>query len=130
MLIAIPSDAPGGMDATLSGHFGHCDAFTLVNLEGDEVKEVKVVQNGGHVTGGCMTPVLKLKDLGVEALVAGGMGARPLAGFQQVGITVYFNEGAPTVGHAVQLLSQGQARVFGPAQTCQGGENHCGGHGH
>ena len=121
MMIAIPSDAPGGMDATLSGHFGHCHAFTLVEMEDGEVKEVKVVQNGGHEAGGCMAPVMQLKQLGVEALVAGGMGARPLAGFQQVGITVYYNEGAPTVGSALELLSKGQARVFGPAQTCQGG---------
>ena len=29
-LLAIPSMAPGGLDASVSAHFGHCDAFTLV----------------------------------------------------------------------------------------------------
>ena len=30
MLIAIPSDAPGGLASTISEHFGHCGAFTIV----------------------------------------------------------------------------------------------------
>ncbi|MBW1879598.1 MAG: peptidylprolyl isomerase [Deltaproteobacteria bacterium] len=53
------------------------------------------------------------------------MGARPLAGFQDVGIKVYFKEGATTVSEAVQLLSQGVCREFGPSQTCGGGDS-CG----
>jgi hypothetical protein len=33
MLIAIPSDDSGGLDAAVSEHFGHCAAFTLVTVE-------------------------------------------------------------------------------------------------
>ena len=89
-LVAFPSETPGGLEAGLSDHFGHCAAFTLVSLESDEVKEVTILPNGGHAQGACLAPVMLLKDQGVEALVAGCMGMRPLAGFQQVGITVYF----------------------------------------
>ena len=127
MLVAFPSEAPGGLDAQLSAHFGHCAAFTLVTLEDDEVKEVKIVANAGHMQGACMAPVMLLKQHGVEALVAGGMGPRPLAGFQQVGITVYFNEGVSTVRDAVILIASGQARPFGPAHVCGGGGAHQGG---
>ena len=133
MLVAFPSEAPGGLDAGLSDHFGHCAAFTLVTLDGDQVGEVQILPNGGHVQGGCMAPVMLLKNQGVEALVAGGMGPRPLQGFQQVGISVYFNEGASTVRDAVALLAAGKARVFGPAQVCGGGGGgggSCGGHDH
>ncbi len=119
MKIAIPSQNPGGLDADLSPHFGHCPAFTLLELSPQGIAEVGVLPNQEHAAGGCLAPVMMLKQAGVEALVAGGMGARPLAGLQQVGIQVFFNEGAPTVRQAAELVAAGQARVFGPAQVCQ-----------
>ncbi|MGD8563241.1 MAG: NifB/NifX family molybdenum-iron cluster-binding protein [Desulfarculaceae bacterium] len=130
MKIAVASRAPGGLEAEPSAHFGHCDAFTLVEVNQQEVGNVEVLANEGHAQGGCMAPVMLLKNSGVDALVAGGMGARPLAGFQQVGIQVFFNEGAPTVGEAIRLITSGQARVFGPAQVCGGGGDTggCGNH--
>jgi predicted Fe-Mo cluster-binding NifX family protein len=128
MLIAIPSDAPGGLDARVSDHFGHCHTFTLIQVDDGRIGDVALLQNGGHEQGGCLVPVSQLQQRGVEALVAGGMGARPLAGFQQAGITVYFKEDAATVGEAVQGVIDGTARVFGPAQTCGGHGGH--GHGH
>ncbi len=74
-----------------------------------------------------MAPVMLLKNQGVDTMLAGGMGMRPLSGFQQVGITVYYNEGASTVADAVKLLSDGRARAFGAAQACGGGGGDCGG---
>lgn len=128
MLIAVPSDAPGGLDARVSDHFGHCHVFTLVQVDDDRIGGVKLLQNQGHEQGGCLVPVAQLQQNGVQTLIAGGMGARPLAGFQQAGITVYLKEQAATVGQAVQQLIEGKARAFGPAQTCGG---HGGqGHGH
>jgi len=125
MKIAIPSEAPGGLEAEISPHFGHCPVFTIVGVDGDEIKDVSVLNNAGHAQGGCMEAVMFLKHAGVEAMIAGGMGMRPLAGFRQVGIEVYFNEGVPTVGDALDLLLKGKARQFGPAQTCHGGEGEC-----
>jgi FKBP-type peptidyl-prolyl cis-trans isomerase SlyD len=58
------------------------------------------------------------------------MGARPLSGFQQVGIAVHFKETASSVGEAVQLFLDGQCRKFGEAETCGGGGGHCGGQPH
>ena len=77
-----------------------------------------------------MAPVMTLKQLGVDAMVAGGMGGRPLAGFQQVGIAVHFKEESTTVREAVELFAAGKCRSVGEAQTCGGGGGHCGGHGH
>ena len=130
MILAVPSDSPGGLEAPISGHFGHCHAFTLIQIDEGQVGEVRILPNGGHEQGGCMTPVLLLKGEGVDALVAGGMGARPLAGFQEVGISVFFREDATTVSEAVTLFTTGSCRKFGPAQTCGGGEDHCDGHDH
>ncbi len=75
-----------------------------------------------------MMPVMLLKKAEVDVLLAGGMGMRPLAGFQQVGIDVFFSENAQTVGDAVGLVLSGQARKFGPAQACGGDQGGCQGH--
>lgn len=121
MLIAVPSEAPGGLDAQIADHFGHCDVFTLVELTDNKVGTVTVLQNQEHHDGGCMTPVMMLKDKNVEAMVAGGMGMRPLAGFQQVGITVYFKGSAKTVREAIDGIISGECREFGEQHTCGGG---------
>jgi len=130
MLIAVPSDTTDGLDAVISEHFGHCAAFTLVTVTDDAVGEVSILENSGHDEGGCMTPVTLLKEHGVEVLLAGGMGMRPLSGFQQVGIDVHYKENAATVREAVELFVSGNCRAFGEAHTCGGGEGGCGGHDH
>jgi len=130
MLIAVPSDTKAGLDSTISEHFGHCAAFTLVTVANDAIGEVSILENSEHEEGGCMTPVTLLKERGVEVLLAGGMGGRPLSGFQQVGIEVRYKENAGTVREAVELFISGDCRAFGEAQTCGGGEGGCGGHGH
>lgn len=76
-----------------------------------------------------MAPVNLLKEQGATAMVAGGMGMRPLAGFQQVGITVYHKGEAATVRQAVQGVIDGSCREFGEQHTC-GGHDHGGGCGH
>lgn len=131
MKVAVPSEAPGGLDAAISPHFGHCAAFTMVEVSQGQVGTVEVVPNTGHAQGGCMAPVMMLKQMGADALIAGGMGMRPLAGFQQVGIQVYYHEESSLVSEAVKLLAAGNARIFGPAQVCGGGGGQgegCGGH--
>ncbi|MFO7654215.1 MAG: NifB/NifX family molybdenum-iron cluster-binding protein [Candidatus Krumholzibacteriia bacterium] len=131
MLIAVPSEQPGGLEAPISEHFGHCHAFTLVRVDDGAIGEVSVLANSAHQQGGCMAPVQLLKSNGVDVLVAGGMGARPLAGFQQVGIAVHFKEQASRVAEAVELFLAGGCREFGDAQTCGGGSGQgCGGHDH
>jgi len=129
-IVAVPSEAPGGLDARISAHFGHCAMFTLVQVQDGRVGDVTVLPNEGHEHGGCMAPVMLLKQHEVEALVAGGMGMRPLAGFQQVGIKVYHTGNAGTVGEAIELMAANRCQEFGEAQTCAGGGGECGGHDH
>lgn len=120
-IIAIPSTNPGGLEAPLGAHFGHCDLYTLVTAENGEVSEVKVIPNVPHQQGGCMAPVQHLASNGVTQLIAGGMGLRPLMGFNQVGIQVYFGGGAQTVGEAVQAMLAGELPEFKQEHTCGGG---------
>lgn len=120
-LIAVPSSAPGGLDAPLGAHFGHCDLYTMITVENNEIKKVDVIPNMPHQQGGCMAPVEYLSGKGASKLIAGGMGFRPLMGFNQVGIEVYFGGDFQTVGKAVQALIDGKLPQFSNEHTCGGG---------
>jgi len=120
-VIAIPSSQPGGLDAPLGAHFGHCDLYTLVTVNGDRIEDVKVIPNVPHQQGGCMAPVNYLAQQGVSELIAGGMGMRPLMGFNQAGIEVFFGGNAQTVGEAVNAALSGSLPRFGQEHTCGGG---------
>ena len=124
--IAIPSNNPGGLEAGVSEHFGHCDIYTLVDVRDGQAVQVSTLDNLAHEEGGCLAPVRHLAEHGVAALVAGGMGARPLQGFHQAGVKVYYGGGRRTVAEAVTAFVNNQLIAFGADQVCGGG--HCGGH--
>ncbi len=118
--IAIPSLHPGGLDAMRSGHFGHCDVFTLVDIHDGDIVEVSMVSNQPHVQGGCMVPVNLLGSHGVNAIIVGGIGMRPLMGFRQAGIEVYYDPEEPNIGAVVQRMILGELPVIGEDQVCGG----------
>lgn len=123
VLIAVPSENPGGLKSALGAHFGHCDLYTLVSVEAGEICQVDVVPNVPHQQGGCMAPVQYLASKGVQQLIAGGMGLRPLMGFNQVGIDVYHGGMARTVGEAVASAIEGKLMPFRQEHTCGGGSH-------
>ena len=120
-IVAIPSTLPGGLEAALGAHFGHCDLYTVVKVEDGQVKQVQLLPNVPHQQGGCLAPVQHLANNGVQVLIAGGMGLRPLMGFNQVGIQVYYGGQSETVGQAVSAFTQGALPQFTQDQTCGGG---------
>lgn len=124
ILVALPSEAPGGLDALLSAHFGHCAAYTVVRVEDGKAADVEILANGGHEEGGCTRPVEILAKKGVTAMIAGGMGMRPLAAMREAGITVYFSGGFSGVRKALDAFIQGKLTPFGDDRICTG----CGGH--
>lgn len=118
--VAVPSAMPGGLDAEVGQHFGHCDIYTIVEVSDGKVSKVGTLPNVPHVQGGCMAPVNHLAGNGVNVLIAGGMGMRPLMGFNQVGIHVYYGGAAGTVGAAVQAFLAGKLPEFSSEMTCGG----------
>jgi len=119
--IAIPSTGAGGLDGQRSGHFGHCDVFTFVDIEEGEIKDITTIPNQSHVQGGCMVPVNLLAEHNVNALIVGGIGMRPLMGFRQVGIDVYHDEIRPEIRPVVEDLISGKLSIIGDDQVCGGG---------
>lgn len=120
MVLAVPSNGAGGLDAERAGHFGHCDCFTVVEVTGGTVGEVRMVKNLPHVEGGCMRPVQLLAQEGVNAVVVVGIGGRPLAGFNEAGITVYSDNTMPRVGDVVDAVVAGSVGFMEPGCACGG----------
>lgn len=124
MRIAVPSQTRDGLASQRSEHFGHCEFFTLVDFAGDTVTRVQHIDNVVH--GSCMMPVKLLQDFEVNALIVSGIGAKPLQGFAQAGIAVFF---APRLPYGdVNSLMEGMARqefsLMDPGQACKG-HGHC-----
>ena len=119
--IAIPSIGDGGMDGQRSGHFGHCDVFTLIDVENCEVRKVSTIRNQEHVQGGCMEPVNLLAEHKVDALIVGGIGMRPLMAFRQAGIDVYHEAEEVGIEPVVYDLVYGRLPVVTDDKVCGGG---------
>jgi len=68
MKIAISTDS-----GHVSAHFGRCPAYTLVEIQEGRIMERTEIPNPGHQPG--FLPVY-LSQMGVNAIIAGGMGPR------------------------------------------------------
>ena len=121
--IAIPSSHPGGLAAEVGAHFGHCDVYTLVDLKDGLIAQVNTLASIPHEQGGCLAAVNHLASNGVTVLIAGGMGLRPLMGFNQASIEVYRGGASPTVESAVRALIAGDLERFTREFTCGGGQH-------
>jgi len=83
----------------------------------------EVIPSCAHEHGGCLAPVNYLADRGVTVLLAGGMGMRPLMGFLQEGVDVYYAAGIETVEKAVAAHIAGELPRFSPNHSCGGGHH-------
>ena len=126
MRVAVPSNNPGGLKAERSDHFGHCDVFTLIEFgEENSVDAVTTIANGDHQAGGCMVPVNVLQEAGAQAIIVGGIGARPMRGFADAGINVYFADRSTmqTVSDVINGFTAGRLPLMHADQACKGSGN-------
>ena len=125
MKIAVASE---GTD--VSQHFGHCEKFTIFEIEDGKAFSDQVIANPGHE---CGSMPRFLKDLGVSVVISGGMGAGAFNGLQSNGlIPVTGAEG--TTRDAVEGYLSGRLKTGGFSCGCHEGHDHSNGscrcHGH
>ena len=109
-IIGIPSVGPNLSD-DISEHFGHCEYFIGVKVNGtNNLEKAFTLQNNGH--SGCMEPVISMKERNVTDMIVGGIGGRPYMGFIQMGINLYQGvEGS--LQKNVELLLEGKLKSLG-----------------
>lgn len=117
ILIAVPTEGAGGLDAPRSAHFGHAANFTVVEVGSGEIASARVLAND-HDTGGCLAPVDALASAGVSAIVVAGMGGRPRAAFAAAGVDVLLDQQSPTPRLAVERLLAGESAQMGEHDSC------------
>ncbi len=87
-LIVVAAEDACGFDGEVSGHFGRCPFFLLAEVEGSMATVSQVVPNphaAAHQPGAVPGFV---RDLGADAIIAGGMGPSAIEMFHGFGIDV------------------------------------------
>ncbi len=120
MKVAIASD--GGYVAQ---HFGKCEEYVVFDVTGGRFENLQYIKNPGHKPG--FLPGF-LKSLGVDCVIAGGMGQKAMALFAE-------NSIKPIVGVSGQVTrvidDYVNGRLVSGASLCTHPVGHhggCGGH--
>ena len=119
MKLAVPSDTPFGLMAQRSGHFGHCAYFTICTIENGEIVNTEVVPNVDHDAVGCGGVIDFALSLGLDAILAAGMGMPPYTRFTNGGMKVYLDQTEPMVGKAVAKFIAGEVPEMKLDQACR-----------
>ncbi len=123
MRIAISAENQYGLDSPVSPHFGRCPYYILIDVEGQEVEAVTVVDNpyyGKHAPG--QVPGF-IHGQGANAMLAGGMGRRAVSFFQQYGIEAVTGASG-TVRQALQSYLGGELHGAEPCAESQQHHHH------
>ena len=118
MRVVIPTNTPDGLMAKRGAHFGKAPFYVIVDIEGEEIKDVDFTANPGHSGGACGNAVSNIKNLGADALIVIGIGPNPLMGFKQLGIKVYKDDNSPTVEESVKKLLNNELIEMTPGMSC------------
>ncbi|OYT38336.1 MAG: dinitrogenase iron-molybdenum cofactor biosynthesis protein [Desulfurococcales archaeon ex4484_58] len=87
--IAFPTDK-GGLDDQIYPRFGRAPTFTIVEVEDGEIKDVRVVQNPGSISGSGagIRAVQKLVEEKIDIVIGPSPGPNAYMALQQSGIRV------------------------------------------
>lgn len=86
MKICFTADEANGLESVMSYHFGHCPYYVIVDIEGNEVKNVSNIPNpmaDEHNPGDLPS---FMKEKGIDVIITGGMGPKAQQYFADYGI--------------------------------------------
>ena len=123
MRIAVSAETNQGLESKVAHHFGGCPFFAFVEVEGEMIQSVNVINNpfyAAHEPG--QVPGF-IKEQNADVMLSGGMGSRAIQFFAQFGIEIATGASG-TVVEAVTCFLDGNLRG---ASSCAESEAH--GHG-
>ena len=123
MRIAVSAETNQGFDSQVAHHFGRCPFFALVEVEGEQIESVRIIENpfyAAHQPG--QVPGF-IQEQGADVMLSGGMGGRAIQFFTQFGIEAATGA-TGTVQEAVRCYLDGKIKG---ASSCAESEAH--GHG-
>lgn len=84
--VAVPSAAPGGLEAKVAQHFGRCTCFTIARMDNGLPEQAATVEKAAQ--SGCHAAVSLLKAHGVTVLLCKHLGWQPLNACRENGILI------------------------------------------
>ncbi|NMC68909.1 MAG: P-loop NTPase [Myxococcales bacterium] len=128
--IAVACEDDRGLDGQVSGHFGRCPAYTVVEVQDGRIKGARVEANPhfhNHQPGAM--PVF-VRGLGADVVIAGGMGPRAIDMFGEYGIEVVTGA-VGNVRRVVEAYLRGEQKGIVPCahdhpDSCGGDHGHAG----
>lgn len=112
MRIAIATTS-GGLDDQVASAFGRTPTFTLVNVNGSEIRNTEVVPNqfAGAAGGAGIQAAQWVANSGARAVIAGNFGPNASGTLAQAGIELLTASGM-TVREAVERYTRGELTPF------------------
>ncbi len=108
----------------VSPHFGHCESFQIFNEQEGGIVSAETVPNPGHRPG--FLPNF-LGDMGVDVIIAGGMGGGAVEIFNERNIEVIVGAGGDARSAAEQYLA-GELKSTGSVCHSHEHAGDCGNH--
>jgi len=116
MKIAVASE-----ENIVSGHFGHCEGFTMFDVQDNKVVGKEYIESPGHKPG--FLPVF-LNEKGANVIIAGGMGEHAQELFAENNIEVVVGV-VGSIEETVDQYIKGELKSTGSVCTKHEHEGHC-----
>jgi len=115
MRIAVATER-GGLDDRVSDFFGRAPNFTIVEIEGEEIRDVRVIENSSvnFQSGAGIQAAQMLVNERIEAVIAGRFGPNVSSIFSQNGVRMISMSGI-SVEEAVRKVMRGDASESSPS---------------
>ena len=120
MKIVIPAK-----DEKLCSHFGNCESFCFIDVD-NETKEILNIENKIPEGGISCQSASWIASQGVDTVLAGGMGGKPLNIFAQNGVKVIAGCPELPLKEIAQKFLNNELELG--ENSCQGEHHHCHGH--
>lgn len=118
MRIIFPTDENNGYLSKRGAHFGKAKFYTIITLKDNKMVDVEGIANSGHDSGACSNAVTNIMKLNPDALVVGGIGGSPAAGFAKAGLEVYVDKESATVKESIERFISGSLQTINGQGTC------------
>jgi len=109
MKICVASESRGGLEDMVSMQFGRCPTFTIVEVEGREIKNVYIIPNPGAsaASGAGIQAGQAVVNEGCKVLIAGAVGPNSAQVLQMGGVDMRTAQ-AVSIGEAIQMYLNNQ----------------------
>jgi len=122
LVVAVPCELSGGLDAERSLHFGRAPGFAIAVLKGGYIAKETFVTNRPHDEGGDHGFAANaLLNMGVTDVVTAAIGTGMYRRLVSGGVRVWREQDAPTVSSAIDAFMAGEAAPFFEGDAHPGG---------